>query len=189
MRTLRSALLAGGLGFAVTFITACGGGAGLLSGSQADNLNNQLDQVSSTLSSGDCNGVRTATRSLVSAVATLPDSVNLTLREDLGHAASQVSTLAVQQCHPAASTTSPITTATTSTAPTTTATTRTNTTTTTTPTTTTPTTPTTPATTPTTPGTNTGPSGGGGLSGGSSGTGGATGGASGGSNGNGNGNG
>jgi hypothetical protein len=192
MRKLRIALLAGGLGFVVSFITACGGGAGLLSGSQASNLNNQLSQVSSAYSAGDCNGVRSATRKLVSGVAALPTSVAGMLRQDLDQAANQVSTLAVAQCRPAASTTTSTTQTTNTTNTTTVTTPPTTTTTTTTPThtTTPPTTPTTPATTTTTPGTNTGPSGGGALSGGSGGTGGAAGGGvQGGGNGNGNGNG
>ena len=43
------ALLAGGLGFAVSFLVACGGGSGLLSADQASSLNGQLDQVSSAV--------------------------------------------------------------------------------------------------------------------------------------------
>ncbi len=172
MRKLHRALRVASLGFTVSLVAGCGGGAGLLTGNQAGALQNQLSQVSSALSAGHCSQVRDATQSLVSAVANLPPSVNDNLRVALGQEASQVSTLAVQQCRPAASTT-PSTTPTTATTPT-----NTNTTPATTPTTTptmpttstTPTTPTnpttTPATTPTTSGTNTtGSSGGGGLGG------------------------
>jgi hypothetical protein len=195
MRNLRRALLSGGLGFAVSLIAACGGGSGLLSGNQASTLNSRVNQVSSALNAGDCGAVQGATQNLVSAIAGLPATVSPTLKQDLDNAASQVSQLAVQQCHPATSvTTTPK--ATTSTPTTTTTTT--TTTTPTTPTTQTNTTPTTttPATTTTTPGNNGGSSGGGGLSGGSGGgaTGGTTGGAGGsggsgpgGGNGNGNG--
>lgn len=184
MRTLHRALLAGSLGLVVAFVAGCGGGAGLLSGDQASALQNQLDKVSSALSAGHCANVRSATRALADQVASLPSTINATLRQDLDQGASQVSTLAVQQCRPATNTnTTPTTPATTTTTtPTTTATTTTPTT----PTTTTPATTSTPATTPTTPGTNSGSSGGGGLS---SGSGGAPGSGSSGGDGNGNGNG
>lgn len=166
MRYLSRALVAGGLGFAVSLIAACGGGAGLLSGGQASGLNSQLDRVSSALAAGQCGAVQSGTRSLVNGVSNLPSTVNTTLRQDLSQGASTVSQLAAQQCTQstatAATTTTPTTTAST-TATTTTATTATSTTTTTPPTTTTS------ATTPPTTGTTTGPSGGGALSGGSGG--------------------
>lgn len=176
MRKIRRALLSGGLGFAVSLIAGCGGGAGLLSANQASTLNNQLNQVSSALNNGHCLAVQSATRDLVSSIAGLPATLNPKLRQDLDFAANQVSLLAVQECHPvSAPTTTPThttSTATTNTQPTTTSTTPTNTQTNTTPTTTTP------ATTTTTPGSNGGSSGGGGLSGGAGG--GTTGGSGGG---------
>jgi hypothetical protein len=180
MRYLPRALRGGGLGLAVLFIAACGGGAGLLAGGQASQLNNQLDQVSSALAQGQCGPqLQNATRNLVNAVANLPSTINTNLRQDLNQGVSTVNELAVRQCRPATATTA-------TTAPTTTATTTATTATTTTPTTTatTTTTPTTPATTPSPTGTTTGSSGGGGLSGGSGGGGQALG-----NNGNGNGNG
>jgi hypothetical protein len=164
MRYFSRALLAGGLGFAVSFIAGCGGGAGLIPADQASTLNSQLDQVSSALAAGNCTAVRSAAQSLVSAEANLPSTVNSKLRADLNNGVSTVSQRAVGTCTAA-------TTATTTT-PTTTATTTATTATTTTPTTTATTTsnPTTPATTPTTPATTPTPtSGGGGLSGGSNG--------------------
>ncbi len=194
MRNLHRALLAGSLSLSVGFVAGCGGsGAGLLTSSQASALQSQLNQVSSALSAGHCANVQTATRSLASDVANLPDTVNANLRGALTSEANQVSTLSVSQCHPTSTpaststgatgpTPSPTTTSTSTTStPTTTSTTHTNTN-----TTTTPTTPTTPATTPTTPGTN---SGGGGLSGGSGGGAGGGGGAGAGGGANGNGNG
>jgi hypothetical protein len=166
MRNLRRALLAGALGFAVSLIAACGGGAGLLSANQASTLNSRLDQVSSDLSQGRCGAVPTATQGLANAILNLPATVSGTLRRDLDQAANQVTTLAVQQCHQATTAkTTPTNTTTTNT--TTTNTTPTNTTTTNTTPTNTTTTNTTPATTPTNPGTTTGSSGGGGLPGGS----------------------
>jgi hypothetical protein len=166
MRNVYRALLAGSLGFSVAFVAGCGSGAGLLSGNQASALQNQLQQISSALSAGRCGAVRSGTQSLASQVASLPTTVNEKLRQALDSEASQVATLAVQQCHPPTKTQTTTTTTPTTSTPTTTTTTQTTTTsTTTTPTTTTPTT-TTPATTTTTPGNNTGTSGGGGLSGG-----------------------
>jgi len=177
MRNRYRGRLAGSLGVAALLVAACGSGNGLLTGDQASTLQNQLSKVSSALNAGHCSGVRQATQDLVSEVASLPASVNGNLRQALDQEASQVSTLSVQQCHPA-STPKPSTTPTTPTTPTTTTTTPTTpTTTTTTPT--TPTTPTTtsttPATTPTTTGTNGGSSGGGGLGGTAGGTGAAAG--------------
>ena len=61
MRYALRATIAGGLGFAVSFLVACGGGGGLLSGNQASSLNSQLDQVTSALDSGNCGAVTSAT--------------------------------------------------------------------------------------------------------------------------------
>jgi hypothetical protein len=161
MRYFPRALRAGWLGLAGLFIAACGGGAGLLAGGQASQLNSQLDQVSSALTAGQCGApLQSATRGLITAVANLPSTINTNLRQDLSQGVSTVSELAVRQCKP-------VTTTTATTAPTTTATTTATTSTSTTPThtATTITTPTTPATTPSTTGTTTGSSGGGALSG------------------------
>jgi hypothetical protein len=188
MRYGPSALLAGGLGFAVSFLVACGGGSGLLSGDQARTLNGQLDQVSSALSAGDCAAVSSASASLSNAVLALPPSVNSTLRANLTQGISTVDQLAQRECRhatqatptntaPATTTTSSSQTSATPTAPSRST------------TTTTPATTSAPATTPTGSGTtSTGGSGGAGLGrsqsgGGDSGGGSATG------NGNGNGNG
>lgn len=175
MRNLRRALLAGGLGFAVSCIAACGGGTGLLSGDQANTLNNQLSALSADLAAGHCRAARATAQRLVQQVGNLPGTVDSRLRQDLDLGAVTVSQLAGQQCRQV-STPSTSTPATTSTpAATTTTTTQT-----TTPThTTTTSTTTTPATTPTTTGNNGGPSGGGGL-GASSGSGGSGAGAAGG---------
>jgi hypothetical protein len=169
MRKLERALLAGGLGFAVSCIAGCGGGAGLLSGDQANTLNNRLSQISGALQAGHCGAVPGAAQQLISEVASLPSTLNGSLRQNLDNGANTVSQLAVAQCRPAGSqtTTTPTTTSTPTTTPTSTSTTTTPTTTPATGTTTT----TTPATTPPPPGTTTGPSGGSGLGGGASGSG------------------
>jgi hypothetical protein len=184
MRHLSRALLSGGLGFAVSLIAGCGGGAGLLSGDQANNLSGQLDQVSSAVSAGHCVAAQNAASSFGQAVLGLPSTVSVNLRRDLAAAANTINQSVPQQCHA----TTPKTTQTTTSTPT--ATTQTSTTTST-PTTSTATqTSSTPTTTPSTPTTTSpGSSGGGGLSGGSGGSGGglSVGGSSGSGSGNGNG--
>lgn len=165
MRSVPRALLAGGLGFAVSLVVAaCGGGSGLLSSNQASTISSQLDQISSALQSGDCRAVSSATVGLSDAVASLPGSVSPTLRSNLDQGVSTVGRLANQDCRNAPATTTPTTTTTTT--PTTTSQTSSTTqTTTTTPTTTSTTTPTTStsATTPAGPGTTSTGSGGAGL--------------------------
>lgn len=100
MRLAARALLAGGLGFAVSFLVACGGGgSGLLSTNQAASLNSQLDQVSSALANGDCGAVANAADSLASTVSSLPGTVNGTLRANLDQGASTVRQLAMNECH------------------------------------------------------------------------------------------
>ena len=156
MRYASRAILAGALGFAAAFVVACGGGSGLLSGSDASSLNNQLDSVSSALASKNCGDVSNATSQLADDVVNLPASLNSTLRNNLTQGVSTIAQLARRQC--ANVPTTPTTQTDTTTTDTTTTETHTTTTTTTpTNTTTTPSTPTntttTPATTTTPPGT------------------------------------
>lgn len=176
MRFAPRAILAGGTGFAVSLLAACGGGGnGLLSGGQANQLQGSLDQISSAVASRNCLRADRGSQALARSVIGLPETVNVTLRRDLAQGAHTVAVLAQKECQKPRSTSTAKTTTTTSTAKTTTTTTPTTTTattptttstTTTTPTTpTTTTTPTTPTTTPTTPTTPTNPSGGGGLGG------------------------
>src|ERR1035441_9851797 len=77
------AFLAGGLGFAVSFVVACGGGNGLLSGNQAADLSNQLNTLSSAVASFQCSGAQAAARSFSNSVANLPSTVNTTLAQNL----------------------------------------------------------------------------------------------------------
>lgn len=176
MRNLLRALLAGGLGFAASWaIAACGSSAGLLSGNQANTLNNQLDRVSGALAAGHCSAAGSAARQLVVQVSQLPHTIDSTLRQNLDNGASTISQLAAQQCHPVST---QATTQTTTSTPTTTATTTTQATTTTNATPPPTTTSTTPVTPPTTTGSNGGPSGGGGLGGGNGSGGGSGGGTS-----------
>ena len=176
MRSLPRALLTGGLGFAVSLaVAACGGSSSLLSSDQASTINQELNQISTALQAGNCQGVSSATVNLSQAVAALPSSVSATLRSNLDQGVSAVGQLANRDCKPAQATSIPTTSTTTSTTPssTTTTTTTTPTTTTTQTTTTTPTTTTTApppatstsATTPARPGTTSTGSGGAGLGG------------------------
>jgi hypothetical protein len=168
MRYAPRALLAGGLGFAVSFLVACGGGAGLLSGGQSSTLNAALDKVSSAVSAGDCGAAANAASSLTNAVAGLPPTVNDTLTNNLDQGASTIAQLATKDCGTTTRTSTKTTPATTTTSTTTTSTTTSSSSTSSTPTSTTipTTTATTPATTTTPPGTtSTGTSGGAGIGG------------------------
>jgi hypothetical protein len=100
MRLAPRAILAGVLGFAASFVVACGGGSGLLSTNQAGGLNGPLDRVSQAIAAGDCNGVSSATNDLSNAVGNLPASVNATLRNNLSQGAATVAQLAKRECNP-----------------------------------------------------------------------------------------
>jgi hypothetical protein len=151
MRYAPRAILAGGLGFAVSCVAACGGSAGLLSGDQSIALSGQGNEIISAVQSGDCGAAVNASAALNKDVQNLPVTVNPTLRSNLSQGAATIAQLAAKDCRqnettttaPPPTTTTPTTTTTSTTTPTTT------TTSTTTPTTTTSTS----ATTPTNPGT------------------------------------
>jgi hypothetical protein len=98
MRYAPRALLAGGLGFAVSFIVACGGGAGLLAGNQASTLNGQLDRVSAAVDSGQCARASSAAASLKAAIRQLPQSTKHTLVKNLNQGATTVAELAQRDC-------------------------------------------------------------------------------------------
>ncbi len=117
MRYAPRAILAGGLGFAVSFVAACGGGSGLLAGDQSDALSSQADQIAAAVQSGNCGAALSASAVLGSEVQTLPVTINSTLRSNLNQGASTIAELARRDCHHTASTasTSSSSTATTST--------------------------------------------------------------------------
>jgi len=107
MRYAPRAILAAGLGFAVSFVVACGGGSGLLSGDQSDALSGQADQVSSAVQSGNCGAAVSASAVLNNQVQTLPVTVNPTLRRNLSQGAGTIAQLARKDCrHHTASTSS-----------------------------------------------------------------------------------
>jgi hypothetical protein len=164
MRYAPRAILAGGLGFAASFVVACGGGSGLLSADQSNALSGQADQINKAVQAGNCGAALNASAVLNSDVQTLPVTINPTLRRNLTQGASTIAVLAARNCRQHAATqitTSTTTPTTSSTTTTSTSTTSSTTTTTTTPTTTTSaSTTSTSATTPTDTGTTTTGSGG-----------------------------
>jgi hypothetical protein len=164
MRYAPRAILAGGLGFAVSCVAACGGGAGLLTGDQSIALSGQGNEINSAVQSGDCGAAINASAALNTDVQKLPITVNPTLRANLTQGALTIAQLAAKECREHASTTvsTPTTTSSTTT-PTTTSSTTTPTTSTSTSSTTTTATTTTGATTPTDTGTTSTTTGGVGL--------------------------
>ena len=110
MRYAPRAILAGGLGFAVSFVVACGGSSGLLSSDQSAALSGQADQISSAVQSGNCGAAVNASAVLGSDVQTLPVTVNSTLRRNLSQGASTIAQLARKDCrHRTTATTNPTT--------------------------------------------------------------------------------
>ena len=163
MRYAPRAILAGGLGFAVSFVAACGGGSGLLSADQSNALSGQADQINSAVQAHNCGAALNASEVLNSDVRTLPVTIDPTLRRNLSQGARTIADLAGQECQHTTSTASiPTTTSTTSTTTTSSTSTSASTPT----TTTTTTTATTSATTPTGTGTTSTTTGGVGLGGG-----------------------
>jgi hypothetical protein len=99
MRYAPRAILAGGLGFAVSFVVACGGSSGLLSGDQSDALSGQADHIVSAVQNGNCGAALNASAVLNGDVQTLPVTVNPTLRRNLSQGASTIAELARRECH------------------------------------------------------------------------------------------
>jgi hypothetical protein len=121
MRYAPRAILAGGLGFAVSCVAACGGGAGLLSGDQSIALSGQGNEINSAVQSGDCGAAINASAALNKDVQNLPVTVNPTLRSNLSQGASTIAQLAAKDCRQHSATTTlsppPTSTPTTTTAP------------------------------------------------------------------------
>ena len=127
MRYAPRAVLAGVLGFATSFIVACGGCAGLLSANQASTLNDQLNQISSDVQSRNCGETDGALGSLSNEVQGLPPSVSPTLRSNLAQGVATVEQLARTDCRQSTTTQTTTTASTTTTTTTTTQTSTTNT--------------------------------------------------------------
>ena len=105
MRYAPRAILAGGLGFAVSCLAACGGSAGLLSGDQSIALSGQGNEINSAVQSGDCGAAVNASTALNIDVQKLPITVNPTLRANLTQGAVTISQLAAKECRQHTSTT------------------------------------------------------------------------------------
>ena len=118
MRKGFRAVVAGGLGFAVSLIAACGSSTGLLSSSTAQSLTNQLQRVSSDIKQGNCAAAADELASVTQNIQNLPSSVNSTLRSNLDQGLTRAQELAASQCKSPAST-PPTTTTNTATTPTT----------------------------------------------------------------------
>ncbi len=158
MRCGPRAILAGGLGFAVSCVAACGGGAGLLTADQSIALSDQGNEINSAVQSGNCGAAINASAALNHDVQNLPVTVNPTLRSNLSQGALTIAQLAGRDCRQqtATTTSTPTTTSSTTTPSSTSSTTTPTTSSTSTSTTSTSTsTTTTAATTPTNPGTST----------------------------------
>src|ERR1700761_9607537 len=122
------AVLAGGLGFTVAFVVACGNSSGLLSSAQSSDLASNLHAVPAAVSAHDCSQAQSAASALNNSITKLPQSVNPTLLQNLGQGAGTVSALAAQDCSTTSSFTTTSSSTSTSTSTTTTTTTPTTTT-------------------------------------------------------------
>jgi TolA-binding protein len=91
------AIVAAGLGFAVSALVGCGGSGGLLSGAQANRLSTQLEQASQDLASSDCRSAEGDINTFRSSVNGL-NSVNATLIRNLDQGAQRIQTLAESEC-------------------------------------------------------------------------------------------
>ncbi len=108
MRYAPRAILAGGLGFAVSCVAACGGGAGLLSGDQSIALSGQGNEITAAVESGNCGAAVNASAALNSDVQNLPVTINPTLRSNLSQGATTIAKLAAKDCRQHTSTTTSI---------------------------------------------------------------------------------
>jgi len=93
------AIVAAGLGFAVSALVGCGSSAGgsLLSAQQANQLSGQLQQARDALRDHDCNAASNAISDFQSSVDSM-GSVNQTLVSNLNQGAQEISNLISEQC-------------------------------------------------------------------------------------------
>src|ERR1700685_1134769 len=98
MRYAPRALLVGGRGLAASCLAACGGGAGLLSSDQSNNLNAAVQSLTSAVPSGNCAEAANAADSLRNEGQTLPLSVNPSLKANLSEGVQKVSAYAQTAC-------------------------------------------------------------------------------------------
>jgi hypothetical protein len=91
------AIVAAGLGFAVSALAGCGGNGSLLSGSQADRLSSRLELASQDLQAYKCRAAASDISGFRDAVDGL-NSVNATLIRNLDQGASKIAQLAASEC-------------------------------------------------------------------------------------------
>jgi len=92
------AIVAAGLGFAVSALAGCGGGGGhLLSSGQANELSAQLNQASTALYDDNCSAASNAIRNFSNSVNDL-GSVDQTLVANLNQGAQKIEDLASKEC-------------------------------------------------------------------------------------------
>ena len=97
MRFANRAICAGGLGFAVSVLVACGSSGSLLSSGQSGELTNQLAAVSRSLSNHQCSQAASELSTLQNTVNNL-GSVDQTLVSNLNQGASTIQALATREC-------------------------------------------------------------------------------------------
>ena len=98
MPTLGRPLIAGLLGLAAAFLVACGDRNGLLSSSDADSIEKQLDSAQAALNSQSCAQATAAANRAQQVIARLPADVDPRLRNRLSQGASRLVTLAARDC-------------------------------------------------------------------------------------------
>lgn len=91
------AIVAAGLGFAVSALVGCGGSGSLLSSGQANRLTSELAVASQALSDGRCARARDAVASFSGSVDSL-GAVNQTLVANLEQGASTIANLTNSEC-------------------------------------------------------------------------------------------
>jgi hypothetical protein len=95
MRPALRALVAGGLGFAVSLIAACGGGSRVLSADQANALSQRLNQLQAAVNRGDCGGVLNGLSGLSTEITNVP---NATARANLTEGFDTLQRQATSEC-------------------------------------------------------------------------------------------
>ena len=98
MPTLGRPLIACLLGLAAAFLVACGDRNGLLSGSDADAIERQLDSAQAALDSQSCARATAAAQRAQQTIARLPAAVDPRLRARLNQGATRLVTLAARDC-------------------------------------------------------------------------------------------
>jgi hypothetical protein len=97
MRLANTALIAGGLGFAVSALVGCGSSGGLLTAADANQLDSQLNLAATALALGQCDRAAAAIANFTSAVDGF-GSVDGKLITDLDRSAATIAQLIQHEC-------------------------------------------------------------------------------------------